>query len=497
MKRILISIIVLSLLFQICCPFAAAAGTKFCKFCGEKIDADSVFCEFCGAKVGGKGESSSAQSAASSAIDYDELAKGVLKVYCSSEDSEDIVTGSGVIVFESDIIVTNFHVISDFYPVIFVEADNGETVEIDSIIAFDEEKDLALMKLSAPTSITPFSFGDSENLKRGDEVIAIGSPLGLLNTVSTGIVSGFSENGEYRDIQITAPISHGSSGGALLNNNGELIGITYSLMADGQNLNFAIPAYEVEELYEDYMNSPVDLREKFCNAINLLREGFYTEAYDAISEIEEDIPAYRLQADNYEEDDSIEIGDVVDFGSYEQDGDLTNGPEPIEWIVIDEEDGKFFLLSLYGIEWMPFNSYFCSTNWEKCSLRNWLNTQFYTNAFTEEERSFILQTEIKGDEHHSYPNNDTIENIFLLSEEEITELVYPLDCMQCALTPINSAFGNSFMTTNENCSWWIRTRDTDMGSGQAYAVIGFDTGLAHKMATVDERAAVRPAMWVG
>ena len=113
----------------------------------------------------------------------------------------------------------------------------------------DKSKDLAILKLETTTSINPLSIGDSESLKRGDEVVAIGSPLGLLNTASNGIISGFYQDGEINAIQTTAPISLGSSGGALLNKKGELIGITYSGFNEGQNLGFAIPSNEVKDLY--------------------------------------------------------------------------------------------------------------------------------------------------------------------------------------------------------------------------------------------------------
>lgn len=84
-------------------------------------------------------------------------------------------------------------------------------------------------------------------------------------------MSGFTDNGGFRDIQITAPISHGSSGGALLNKNGEFIGITYSGMTDGQNLNFAIPAYEVEELYNNYNGQSEDIKAFFAFIVNAIR----------------------------------------------------------------------------------------------------------------------------------------------------------------------------------------------------------------------------------
>ena len=79
-----------------------------------------------------------------------------------------------------------------------------------------------------------------KKLVRGQKVVAIGSPLGLFNSVSDGIISGFRVIGDVDMIQFTAPISHGSSGGALLNMFGEVIGISTAGMDDGQNINLAV-----------------------------------------------------------------------------------------------------------------------------------------------------------------------------------------------------------------------------------------------------------------
>ncbi|WP_242972864.1 S1C family serine protease [Anaeromicrobium sediminis] len=83
-------------------------------------------------------------------------------------------------------------------------------------------------------------------LVRGQKIIAIGSPLGLFNTISDGIVSGFREFDYIKMVQITAPISPGSSGGALINMHGKLVGITTAGL-DGQNLNMAVPDQYIKE----------------------------------------------------------------------------------------------------------------------------------------------------------------------------------------------------------------------------------------------------------
>ena len=87
-------------------------------------------------------------------------------------------------------------------------------------------------------------------LKRGQQVVAIGSPEGLINTVSMGNISALYRRNDTPDIQFTAPISHGSSGGALFNNKGEVIGVTSATHKEGQNINFAVGISHVIELYD-------------------------------------------------------------------------------------------------------------------------------------------------------------------------------------------------------------------------------------------------------
>ncbi len=157
-------------------------------------------------------------------------------VLLQGETADGSAQGSGVILSADGLIVTNYHVI-DGLQNMTVTFDDGTvysgTVYVED---FSEELDLALLTIDA-TGLTPATIGDSDTLAVGDTVVAIGSPYGLQNTVSDGIVSSIREN----ELQITAAISSGSSGGALFNAQGELVGITYAGITSGQNLGFAIP----------------------------------------------------------------------------------------------------------------------------------------------------------------------------------------------------------------------------------------------------------------
>ena len=151
-----------------------------------------------------------------------------------------VSVGSGFFV-RSDVVATNLHVIegaTEGYARIV-----GQEVRYDiaGTVGIDTQRDLALLKIVAGKA-PPMRLGDSREIAVGDEIYAIGNPLGLEGTFSQGIISGIRKLNSGTMFQITAPISRGSSGGPVLNNRGEVIGVAVATFKGGQNLNFAIPA---------------------------------------------------------------------------------------------------------------------------------------------------------------------------------------------------------------------------------------------------------------
>ena len=118
---------------------------------------------------------------------------------------------------------------------------------------------------------------------------------------------------------------------------------------------------------------------------------------------------------------NVAVGDEVEFGTYEQDNNLSNGKEPLKWIVldIDGESGRALLISRYSIDVQPFDQYGIPW-WGDCSLRSWLNQDFYQNAFASDEQQYILETELNNDEN-AEPQYcvSTYDKVFLLSMREI------------------------------------------------------------------------------
>lgn len=117
-------------------------------------------------------------------------------------------------------------------------------------------------------------------------------------------------------------------------------------------------------------------------------------------------------------------GEYIVFGSYEQDGDTGNGPEPIYWEVVSEENGRMLVVSRYILDFQHYNNTKSHVTWEECTLRAWLNGDFIDTAFTEEERAQILSVTLTNPDN-SYSDadcgNDTEDQVFCLSVDEIFE----------------------------------------------------------------------------
>jgi S1-C subfamily serine protease len=144
-------------------------------------------------------------------------------------------TGSGFVAGPDGTVITNYHMIRGAYSE-KAKFPDGPAAEVLGVLGYSPTDDLAAIRLSA-SSVGPLELGDSDGVEVGDRVVAIGSPLGLQNTVSDGLVSA-KRSGR---IQTSAAISHGSSGGPLFNQQGQVIGVVASLMPDGENLNFVVP----------------------------------------------------------------------------------------------------------------------------------------------------------------------------------------------------------------------------------------------------------------
>ena len=168
-----------------------------------------------------------------------QLAASIVMIAIHDNHGEVLGTGSGIMIGKDGYILTNNQVASggSFYSV-RIEEDEKIYLTKD-VVKYHPELDLAIIKIDR--KLNPLAiYQGKKKLVRGQKVVAIGSPLGLFNSVSDGIISGFRKIENVNMIQFTAPISHGSSGGAVLNMQGEVIGISSAGIDKGQNINLAV-----------------------------------------------------------------------------------------------------------------------------------------------------------------------------------------------------------------------------------------------------------------
>ena len=163
----------------------------------------------------------------------------VVLLLMEDANGQPISLGSGFFVKEN-IVATNLHVIEEASRGYAKIVGKNTKYEVDGTVGIDKQRDLVLLKITG-IGAPYLSLGDISQVAVGDEVYVISNPQGLEGTFSQGIVSSIRKVGNDTLFQITAPISPGSSGGPVLNTQGEVIGIAVAAFKSGQNLNFAIP----------------------------------------------------------------------------------------------------------------------------------------------------------------------------------------------------------------------------------------------------------------
>lgn len=150
--------------------------------------------------------------------------------------------GSGFVVDAAGLVVTNLHVIQGA-KALSVKMADGEMYDKVEIVDYDARRDIAVLKVKPYGKLPAVALGDSDRVEIGEDAVAVGNPKGMEHTVTSGLISAIRQDEGYKLIQISVPISPGSSGGPLFDRHGRVIGITTAqLRGEGvQNLNFAVP----------------------------------------------------------------------------------------------------------------------------------------------------------------------------------------------------------------------------------------------------------------
>lgn len=191
-------------------------------------------------------------------------------------------------------------------------------------------------------------------------------------------------------------------------------------------------------------------------------------------------------------------GGVVTFGSYEQDNNLDNGKEPVEWIVLQTDVDRAFLISRYCLDAHPYNTDFMPMTWEKCTLRVWLNEPFLSDLFSPEEQARILPTAVVNEDnpyYGTYGGKDTVDSIYLLSVGEAYQF-FPEEASRAALPTAYAAARGAYVNeATGNTWWWLRTagvrRIDASGVRQDGRISGYGSRDVYRPS-----GAIRPVLWV-
>jgi len=189
-----------------------------------------------------------------SKTEVSDLRNTVVKVIICDINHTEMGNGSGFIVSSDGKVVTNYHVI-DMAPIIEVQTADKTTYQVSGVLKYSVSEDIAILQLKDASNLPTVSLGNSDELKYGEDIAAMGHPLGMSLTVTFGNISSLDSPGglarkAYSDIQFSAPISAGNSGGPLVNMYGQVVGINYSGIDAGQNLNYAIPINELTPMLD-------------------------------------------------------------------------------------------------------------------------------------------------------------------------------------------------------------------------------------------------------
>ena len=287
----------------------------------------------------------------------------------------------------------------------------------------------------------------------------------------------------------------------------------------------------------------IEMEEKIPEIWNMegeadLAAGKYTEAKDAFvtagnqSRYEDTVleeaksyiaaedyaPAYELLTGIQEREDVQEIlrteqafisyrinpGDVIIFGTYEQDNNEGDGSEPIEWIVLTaDDDNHALVISKYGLDCRPYNLKNAHVTWKTCTLRAWLNQDFYAVAFGEAEQKAILAKDVDNSLRQGNSawgisgGENTSDNVFLLSYQEAETYLPDAQNRMCIPTDYAIAH-NAYTKSSEteepqtNCWWWLRSP----GSSSTRASRVGTNGSRAEDDVTQETVCVRPALWI-
>ncbi len=194
---------------------------------------------------------------------------------------------------------------------------------------------------------------------------------------------------------------------------------------------------------------------------------------------------------------SLREGDIITLGHYEQDGNKNNGLEAIEWQVLTVEDNRALVISRYGLDAKPYNEEKTSVTWETCTLRAWLNVEFYKSTFSNEEKEQIQTVSVKNPNNATYGTkggNDTTDRIFLLSIDEAEQYFENDEARKCEPTAYSKNNGSWVNDSSGMTWWWLRSPGINGNYDATVHTNGNINYLGYRVNI--NNISVRPAFWL-
>ena len=269
-----------------------------------------------------------------------------------------------------------------------------------------------------------------------------------------------------------------------------------ALMESGE-FRAALAEFEALGDYQDSASKLEECRgkvneEDYAQACALFDEGKLRSAKDMFSALGD----YSDSAEKCAEAEELvaiadafanaNVGDTVTFGLFEQDTDTDNGSEPIEWVVIDKDGDSAFIVSLYVLYNAMYHKGNQNVTWETCKLREELNSDFLSVAFTEKEVKLIIESLVTADRNLMFntdPGNDTNDKIFCLSSKEVEDYLSPLGIAAANSTAYATAGGGTISVSTTTSPIYSMTITPTDGAAGVYIPSNGQIGIKPESTT--------------
>ena len=257
-------------------------------------------------------------------------------------------------------------------------------------------------------------------------------------------------------------------------------------------------------LFEALEDTAAIVQNKYSRAEEMIKQGKYDAAEALLKEIKtndkaqdllQTIPALRLESTLK----NAKKGDIIRFGTFEQDNVSSNGAEAIEWIVLEKTEKSMLIISKYALTFKMLHNSYSTECWEYCRLRAWLESEFYQDSFTSTEKKLIINAKVTKDANPDNNLNygrDTVDHVFLLSKSQVEKYMSQPNRV-CYPTKYAVTQTKWYDSAENPVYWWIRAPSGyTVDQYGTYSIGGLYLNSSDGSLSGYQPDAVRPAMWI-